>query len=95
MPRSFLISKLQKWKESGIAEGRMESDDDMCVTNNYVERTDDNDQMVQVRSPSTDEFTAKIGAVTDKSDDVDYLTDFIGTSPTPTQCRLCYEITDR
>jgi len=80
MPRSFLITKLHKWKDSGVVEDGMICDDDVHVTD--VERIDDEDQTVQVQDLSTDcdNFTANVDAVSDNSDDEHCLADFNGTS---------------
>jgi len=82
MPRSFLITKLHKWKDSGAIEDGMVCGDDVHVTDACDERIDDEDQMVQVEDFSTegDNFTANIDAVSDNSDDENCLADFNGTS---------------
>jgi len=80
MPRSFLITKLHKWKDSGVVEDGMVCGDD--VTDACVERIDDDeDQVVHVQNLSTecDNFTADINAASDNSDDDNCLADFNGT----------------
>jgi len=83
MPRSFLITKLQKRKNNdNVDEDRTASDDDEQVVDVSSRRfVDDVDLTTQVHGLSTD-FEDVAANISVRADEGNSLTDFIGTSTT-------------
>jgi len=83
MPRSFLITKLQKRKDNDdVDEDRTASDDDEQVVDVSSRRlVDDVDLTTQVHGLSTD-FENVAADISDRADERNSLTDFTGTSTT-------------
>lgn len=77
MPRSFLITKLQKWKDSDVAEDEIAFDDDEEVDVSTGCFVDDGDLTTPVPSLST---KLEDVVVTGRAYDGNSLANFIGMS---------------
>ena len=80
MPRSFLITKLHKWKDCNVVEEVMLSDADTNVTDVCSEHLDNGEQNVQVQTLSSEHnFTNESNADIDKSSHENFVEDVTGT----------------